>query len=178
MLKRIILLILLTIPLTGCASTGRVHDKQYLRCAVISGNETKTLTLSFFTDEDSVISVTADDIDDALEQAELKCGMTIFTGYTELVVLDDTDALDTLVYLLKEWKVSPSCLVTKGSAEVLKNNSAEVLAGSVKRSAAQGKSPESDLITALSELLDKDCAEVASITPSGASGTAKLKSSS
>ena len=47
-------------------------------------------------------------IGEAKNNAELLTGEPMFTGYTELLVVDGTDCRDILGHMLNEWKVSPS----------------------------------------------------------------------
>ena len=118
--------------LTGCASDGNVSDKSYLRAAVIGAD---SVTMSFFSEEDEPVTVSVDSPEEARSAAELSGGKKIFTGYTELVILDGCDSADTLGFMLNEWKVSPSCIVAcpRGSgAELLSTRTAEELEGAVR----------------------------------------------
>ncbi len=172
---RKVMICLALLPLTACASTGRVHDKDYLRAVSLNGTDAKTLTMTFFMDDSRDITVTGGDIVSALEAAELECGRPIFTGYTELVLLDGEDSFEELEYILKEWKVSPSCIVTYGRGDVFRDKPAEVLAGSVKQAVKQGEAPDSGIVTVLGELLREGEAEVAWLTGEGVCGTHILK---
>ena len=86
------------ITLTGCASDGKVNDKNYLRAAAVDGNR---VTMSFFSDEN--VTVTAGSLSEAKTSAELRTGKEIFTGYTELIVIDSESCADVLTYILSEW---------------------------------------------------------------------------
>lgn len=170
MLRRIILVTFLPLfMLTGCASSGRVHDKDYLRAVAISGDSQKKLTLTFFSEDKDSVSVSGEDIYSAIEAAELVTGKTVFTGYTELVILGDCDCTEVLSYLLNEWKVSPSCLVAHSSngASLLRDGDAEQLEGAVREAAEQGKVRNSDIITVLGKLLDDSEAELPELHTSG-----------
>ena len=57
MLKRMILTASIAVlTLTGCASSGLVHDKNYLRAVSISGENEKNLTFTFFTGNGDSVS--------------------------------------------------------------------------------------------------------------------------
>lgn len=172
MLKKMIFLTAsaAVLTLTGCASSGLVHDKNYLRAVSISGENEKNLTFTFFTGDGDSVSASGKDITLAQKSAEIKSGKPIFTGYTELVILGECSYCETLEYLLNDWKVSPSCIVaySENGGELLENADAETLFGSIKQAVEQGKVPECDIITVLGELLsDSDCAEIAEITNMG-----------
>lgn len=174
MLRELILTASLAVfTLTGCASTGLVHDKNYLRAVSISGEKEKNLTFTFFTDDGDPISASGKDIDSAQKSAEIKGGKPIFTGYTELVILGECSYRETLDYLLNDWKVSPSCIVaySENGDELLEKADAERLFGSIKQAVEQGKIPECDIITVLGELLSgSESAEIAEITANGTVG--------
>jgi len=170
MLRKIILVTFLPLfMLTGCASSGRVHDKDYLRAVSISGDERKELTLSFFSEDKESVSVSGEDIDSAIEAAELVTGKSVFTGYTELIILGDCNCTEVLSYLLNKWKVSPSCLVaySRNGALLLRDKDAEQLEGAVKEAAEQGKVRNSDIITVLGKLLNDSEAELPELHKSG-----------
>ena len=77
--------------MTGCASSGLVHDKEYLRAVSVRGIAEKEMTFSFFSDETMTVSASGKDIEEALEKAELKAGKPVFTGYTELVIVENVN---------------------------------------------------------------------------------------
>lgn len=154
---------------SGCASNGHVQDKNYLRAVSVSGGEEKTVTFTFFTKDGQYITTSGEDITQAKEMAELRTGQKIFTGYTEMIVLDGSDSIDTLEFMLHKWKVSPSCIVaySEDNDDIFKS-SVERLSGSVHNAVKQGKAPECDIITVMGELLsEKQSAQVAGITPDG-----------
>ncbi len=155
MLKRFIPVMLALPFLTGCASSGLVHDKDYLRAVSVSGTENKQVTFSFFSDGIDTVYAEGEGLEQALENAELITGRPIFTGYTELVILDGSDSEETLEHLLRDWKISPDCTVTysKNGRELLEENPAEVLTGQVRQAEKQGLVLESGIITVLGELL-------------------------
>lgn len=162
--------------LTGCAADVDVSEKSYLRAAAVDGDK---ITLSFFAEEDEVLTVTAASPDEAKSAAELATGKQIFTGYTELIVLGDCDSRETLSFMLREWKVSPSCIVAcpKGSGEkLLAERTAEELEGAVKAAQKQELAGECDVITALGGLLNgKGTANVPMLSEKGFCGTAELR---
>lgn len=159
--------------LTGCS--GHIHDKSYLQAAAIEGIDEKTLTLSFYG-EDSVVIGIGDDTDSAKHDAELKLGKEIFTGYTELAILDNEENAEWLEYLLNEWRVPPSCIIASGSSELLQNVSADKLIGSVNEAKKQGTAPKCDIITVLSKLLHSESAETAKLSESGYDGVKTISS--
>lgn len=168
-----------TAMLSGCSETDHVHDKKYLRAISLDGDEHKKAVFAFYTEEDKVIHAEGDSIEAAGKAAELECGKEFFTGHTELVILNDCDYKETLEFLLNDWKVSPSCLIVYGGedcSEILKNNSAEELADSVKTAAEQEKAPECDIVTVLSGLFgESGSAEVAALDKDGVEGIYTLK---
>ena len=153
----------------GCAS-GRIHERSYLRAAAIS--RSGQLTFSFF-DEDEPIVGSGSDIDSAKSSAELIGGKPVFTGYTELVIVDGEDSLPLLEHMLEHWKPSPSCTVVySGSGEeLLRENDAEHLIGITEQAVKQGIAPECDIITVLGELCHNGQAEVAELHADGSAGS-------
>lgn len=145
-----IIIMLSAALLTGCESSGKVNDKNYLKAVTISGSSNIGLTMEFFG-SDEKISAKGSKLADALGNAELSLGREIFTGYTELVVLDNCDYSGTLVHMLNEWKVSPDCIVAYGEPD-LKKCSAEQLKGSVKQAEKQKLTGKCDIISVLSKL--------------------------
>lgn len=172
-------IVFITAMLSGCSETDHVHDKRYLRAISIDGDEHKQAVFAFYTEEDKAVHSVGDSIESACKAAELECGKDIFTGHTELVILNGCDYRETLEFLLNDWKVSPSCLIVYGGdecSEILKNNSAEELADSVKTAAEQGKAPECDIVTVLSGLLGgSGSAEVVSLDKDGVKGIYTLE---
>ena len=162
----ILMLAALCTSLYGCNSTGRVHDKGYLRAASIGSG---SLTLSFFS-EDRVITAKGSSLNEALANAEVKLGKRIVTGYTELVLTGDEENCDTLCCLLNEWKVPPSCLIVccgEDGGDILAETDTETLADSVRCARSQGKVPESNIITVLTEMLKKGSADTAQLSYDG-----------
>jgi hypothetical protein len=165
-MKRIFLSGLALLCLTGCSSQGLVHDKAYLRAAAVSSDSGTDLTLAFFTDEEPV-TVDGSDMAEALREAELRLGKEIFTGFTELVILDREDEHDAenMEHMLKDWKVAPECIVAySGSgASLLKKETPELLGGMVKEAVRQGRAPESGLVNVLGEYLREGSADAADL---------------
>lgn len=158
MLKWIPAVMLTAAVMTGCASSGLVHDKEYLRAVSVRGIAEKEMTFSFFSDETMTVSASGKDIEEALEKAELKAGKPVFTGYTELVIVGECEYEAVLGELLNNWKVSPSCRVvySRNGEKLLRENQAEQLSGRIKQAVKQGEAPESDIITVLGELLSSE----------------------
>ncbi|MBO5104654.1 MAG: hypothetical protein J6B74_06315 [Ruminococcus sp.] len=171
-IKILLVSLIIITSFCGCESNGRVHDKNYLRAVSVSGNEEKTVTFTFFTKDGKYITTSGKDIDSAKKLAELQTGRKIFTGYTEMILIDNINTTDTLTYMLHKWKVSPSCIVAyagENAEEIFENSTVERLCGSVKTAVKQGSSPKCDIITVLGELLDNEkTAEIAEITSDGA----------
>lgn len=165
------------LTMTGCANSGIVHDKNYLQAVSVGGTNEKEISFSFFSEEESVISVSGEDMTEAKKTAELKSGKKIVTGYTELVILDDIVNCKTLEFLLHDWKVSPSCMIVCGrdGKDILEDIPAEQLKGMVERAIEQKKAPECDIITVLGDLLSNDkSAEIAEIYADGTVGSHTL----
>lgn len=163
MRKFIFLGIILLFTLTGCESNGRVHNKNYLRAIAISENN---VTFNFFND-DEIITINTNDLDFAKESAEIFAGKKIFTGYTEIILIDKPNSIDTLEFILKKWNVSPSCLIAYSNNDIFEN-SIENLTDSINMAIKQKKIPECDIITVMSNLLnEKHSAEIAEISDNG-----------
>ncbi|MBQ9898496.1 MAG: hypothetical protein IJM44_03460 [Ruminococcus sp.] len=162
------------ITLTGCSS-GRVNDKYYLRSVTITGNSDVSLNMDFFAEELRLTDVSGSSPQDARRHAELLCGRDIFTGYTELVVLGDCNSRAALEAMLRDWRVSPSCLVVYCSApdELADTLSAEELTGIVREAVRQGLAPECGLVSVLSGLLHGG-ADVPEICAEGFSGVKQI----
>ena len=152
----------------GCAS-GRIHERSYLRAAAADNGR---LTFSFFNEDDTIVG-TGDDMDSAKSSAELLGGKPIFTGYTELVIVDGRDSLALLDYMLDSWKLSPSCTViySDNGEELLSEYDAELLIGMTEQAVKQGIAPQCDIITVLGELCHKGQAEVAELRADGSAGS-------
>ena len=166
MKKFIILGMIILFTFTGCESNGRVHDKNYLRA--VSVNE-KSITLSFFNNNGKYITIDTNDLAFAKESAEIYTGKKIFTGYTEMIVVDDKNNIDILEFMLKKWNVSPSCIVaySKDQKNIFEND-IERLTGSIKNAVRQNKAPECDIITVMSGLLSENhSAQIAEISENG-----------
>lgn len=157
--------------LTGCESSGKVHDKAYLRSVVIDGS---SYTMTFFSDDQKPVEVNAEDPVQAKNEAGLTLGKEVFTGYTELVILQQTDSRSVMESLLKGWKVSPTCMTVVGKGD-FSGADPEKLEGEIKLAIKQGNVPECDIITVLSRLLTEESAQTAFITPEGCDSTATLR---
>lgn len=153
----------------GCAS-GRIHERSYLRAAAIS--RSGQLTFAFFDEDERIVS-TGENIDAAKSSAELIGGKPVFTGYTELVIVDGEDTLPLLEHMLEHWKLSPSCTVVYSSSgeELLREYDAEHLIGITEQAVKQGIAPECDIITVLGELYQKGQAEAAELRADGSAGS-------
>lgn len=178
MIKKLLAVICLGMfSLTGCAASGLVHDKHYLRAVSITGGSETELTMTFFTEDKKTVTAKGKDISTAMKNVEILAGKPIFTGYTELVVLNGCEYEDTLELLLNDWKVSPTCIVAHSDdgEKTLSEKDSETLKGSVKRAIDQGKAPECDIITVLGDLLDKkSSAEIAELYENGTVGRYRI----
>lgn len=164
--------------LSGCAS-GKVYDNNYVRAAAIAGDGGNAVVFAFYDDYSEPYAMVEADLNEARRKAEIGLGKNVLTGHTELLVLGECDYEEILTFMLKEWKVSPSCLVAYGGpygAYLLKNYDAEVLADSVSHAIEQGKAPQCDIVTVLSGLLSEDkSAEIAAFDEHGFSGSAIIE---
>ncbi len=169
------LLLLAVVTLTGCSSHGNVSTKAYLRAMALDGNK---LTLAFYEEQDAV-TVTADNPEEAKKIAELSIGKEIFTGHTELVLLKNCNNLETLDFMLHEWKLSPSCMIAQpeyNGRTILATADPENLTGSIRIAQQQKLAPKCDIITVLGGLLsDDNTAEVAELSEKGFCGVAEIK---
>lgn len=148
------LLIFSAVLLTGCSSRGNVNEKAYLRAAAVDGD---SVTLVFFNEDEGTVTVPMGDPEKAKPAAELLIGKEIFTGHTEIVLLGDCDRKEILEYILKQWRVSPSCMAaeSKGKGEIiLKARNPEQLTGIIEQAQKKELVPSCDIITVLSRLLD------------------------
>ena len=160
------------ISASGCTS-GRIHEKSYLRAAAVSDNG--QLAFAFFNEDDTIVG-TGDDMDAAKSSAELLGGKPIFTGYTELVIVDGEDSLGRLDHMLDSWKLSPSCTVvySDNGEKLLREHGAELLIGMTEQAVKQGIAPQCDIITVLGELCHKGQVEVAELRTDGSVGCRTL----
>lgn len=176
MVKRFLLILLTAVTFTSCSSHGNVSTKAYLKAAALDGNK---LTLAFYSEEQEAITVTADNPAEAKKIAELSIGKEIFTGHTELVLLADCNNLETLDFMLHEWKLSPSCIIAEpeySGRMILAQADPENLTGSIKIAQEQELAPKCDIITVLSGLLgENESAEVAELSEKGFSGVVLIK---
>lgn len=176
MVKIFLLLSLVLVTLTGCSSQGNVSTKAYLRAAALDGNK---LTLAFYSEEQEAITVTADNPAEAKKTAELSIGKEIFTGHTELIMLRNCNNLETLDFMLHEWKLSPSCMIAQpeyNGRMILAQAEPENLTGSIKIAQKQELASKCDIITVLSGLLgENESAEVAELSEKGFNGVTDIK---
>lgn len=166
-MRRIFLIFSIAAMLTGCSSNGNVNDKAYLRAAAVDGGR---VTFSFYSEEDKVVSVNAEDPEIARSSAELAMGKEIFTGHTELIMLKDCDNLEILDNMLHKWKVSPSCRVAEAEIsgeEILKLRNAEELANVIDAAREKGLAPKCDIVTVLGELINIGKAELPKFSENG-----------
>ncbi len=165
-------LAVLALLLTGCSPAEQVYEKNYVRAASVDKN---SAVLTFYDEEGKIFRAYGDDLDEIRENAELGLGRTLFTGHTELLILNECDYENVLKFMLDEWRVSPSCLIAVGDSELLEQLDTENLADSIECAVEQGIVPECDIVTVLGELLGKEgTAEVAALGEKGVSGTFTL----
>lgn len=126
-MKRILSALISMIMLTGCAS-GNISNREYIRGIYIGADE---ISVGFYGEDREIFSSENDSPETICETAALALGKEIFTGHTELIVLGDCDRRKVLEYLLREWKVSPSCVVISGD-ELPENDKIEQTAESVR----------------------------------------------
>lgn len=155
---------------TGCAS-GKIHEKSYLMAAAVTEKDETALTMCLFS-EDFAVTASGKDMDGAVRAAELKNGKPVFTGYTELIIVDGNDSLRLLGHMLNNWKVSPSCMVVKCSdgRSLLEENDPRQLIGRAEQAVRQGKAPQCDIVTVLGELCCNSAAETAELRNDGSVG--------
>lgn len=154
-MKMVLPVFLAATLLTGCSSNGRVNEKAYLRAASLDDDR---ITFVFYSEDDETVSVSAESPNDAKKKAEIAVGKEIFTGHTELVILNNCDDSTVLEFMLHKWNVSPSCMVVrdeKNGEKLLRERSVDDLIGAVKCAQKQGLAPECSIIDVLSEELKK-----------------------
>lgn len=154
MRKILMLMILSAMMLTGCTSRGNVNEKAYLRAAAVDDG---SVTLVFFNEDEGTVTVPLGDPDEAKQAAELVIGKEIFTGHTEIVLLGDCDRGEVLKHILKQWRVSPSCMAAESKGDggiILKARDPEQLTGIIEQAQEKKLAPKCDIITVLSRILD------------------------
>lgn len=163
-MKKIILAVM-CIFLTGCSTGIDVNEMAYVRAVAIDGNN---CSFSFYLDE-QVVSVSADSVESAESAAELALGKEIFTGHTELVILNECDEREILEYMLSEWKAPPSCRVANGenAGEILKNRKAEEIVGVIETAEEKGLTEKCDIVTVLGNFLNNKNGELPLLTDKG-----------
>ncbi len=160
MKKMLMPMILSAVMLTGCNSRGNVNEKAYLRAAAMDGD---SVTLVFFNEDEGTVTVPLSDPDEAKQAAELAIGKEIFTGHTEIVLLGDCDRGEVLKHILKQWRVSPSCMAAESKGDggiILKARNPEQLTGIIEQAQEKKLAPRCDIITVLSRILDDEPEEL------------------
>lgn len=148
-MKKIILAFLACFVLTGC-STKQVHDKYYLKTVYISQKKDVLYSkMIFYNESANEVSAKGITFDEIIEKSELSCGKSIFTGHTELIILNNCDVGDTLEHFLEVWKVSPSCKVVLGSDKL---NISSITSDVIDVAIEQKKAPKCDIVTILSDI--------------------------
>lgn len=172
-MKKVILALLLALVSaisSGCAS-GRIHERSYLRAAAVTGTQQKEAVLAFFGEEDR-IAASGGDMESMMKNAELKNGRDIFTGYTELIIVDGKECKGILTHMLNKWKLSPSCRIVccEDGQSLLEEYDAEQLIGISEQAVKQGIAPECDIVTVLGQLCESGTAAAAELRPDGTAG--------
>lgn len=169
---RQLLCALCALSLTGCSSAGHLQDKDILCAASIGSGY---VTMEFFTDE-KCLTLQTDDISAVPDAAGIAAGRVMLTGHTSLIILSRKSSMDALISALRNWKVSPECIIAVSDHQLLNGNDAQRLIGSVRRAQEQGRAPDCDIVTVLGGLLSCErSAEVPVLCSDGFCGTALLK---
>lgn len=145
-MKRIFLAIMAVVSLTSCG-TRQVHDKYYVQTLYISGKDRMNAKMVFFNENSEPVTANGESFDEIKEKCELSSGKSIYTGHTEVIVLNDCNVREALNFMLNEWKVSPSCRVVLGS-----KNADNITADAIDIAIEQKKAPQCDIVTVLSDL--------------------------
>ncbi len=163
-MKKIILAVM-CIFLTGCNTGIDVNEMAYVRAAAVGGDR---VTFSFYLDEE-VLSLSADNIEDAKSAAELALGKEIFTGHTELVILEQGNEQKILEFMLNQWKVPPACRVAYAEkvGDILKNRKAEEIVGVLKRAEEKRLTEKCDIVTVLGKILNGESGDLPVLTDDG-----------
>lgn len=163
-MKKIILAVM-CIFLTGCSTGIDVNEMAYVRAAAIEGDR---VTFSFYLDEE-VLSLSADTIEDAKSAAELAVGKELFTGHTELVILEQGNEQKILEFMLNQWKVPPACRVAyaENVGEILENRQAEEIVGVLKRAEEKDLTEKCDIVTVLGKILNGKSGDLPMLTGEG-----------
>ena len=139
---------IMMILFTGCNSAGQVYTRNYLRSISF---DSENIIMTFFYDDMIKFS---SDMKNAKQSAEEITGREIFTGHTELVVLNNCDEISILAFLLNEWKVSPDCTVIFDSGDILEKKDTDDITGTVKILEKENKTDKSDIVSTLSRLIN------------------------
>jgi hypothetical protein len=130
----------------------QVQDKKYVRTISVSNSGT---VISFYDEDTEPLFLNVSEPSEIKYNAEQKLGKTLFTGHTELIIMGtDGDYTDFLTYMLNEWRVPPSCMAVYSDDS--DGIDTELLINSIMRKVKYGESPECDIVTVLSELLNPD----------------------
>lgn len=146
------IILILSILILTAAESDDIRETSYVRGISISGHN---CTIDFFDEDTEPVTVNAEKMSDIPELAELQTGTKIFTGYTELVILNNCDYSEILESALNDFKVSPNCIVAEGKTD-FRNESSEFLISQINRIVEQKILPECDLITVLGNLLNNN----------------------
>lgn len=158
--------------LSGCSSAGHLQDKCLLRAVCFTGDQA---VMEFFSD-DPCITADTSDIPGIPDKAGIITGKKLLTGHTALIILSRDADPELLITMLKQWKVSPECMIAAADESLSDCGGAEKLIGSVKRAQEQKLAPECDIITVIGGLLsDRRSAEVPLLSSGGYAGNALLK---
>lgn len=155
--------------LCGC-TYQEVHEKAYLRNISVAGDDIKTVFMNFYNEDLSPAKTENNNFESILKNSEILSGKSIFTGHTEVIILGECNYIETLRYILEEWKVSPSCLIVyggKNSGDIIENSDSDTLADILRTAVKQKRIPKNDIITVLSSLLKDNKAEIPLITSDG-----------
>ena len=174
---------LLLVPMlvlnAGCGEAGHVHSRYYVRAIAVSGNDQKMLAFDFYNEDAEPFRQTGESFDSIKKAAEISLGKEIFTGHTELILMKDCEYTEDLVFLLREWKVSPSCVVVYADGSIKRITESvdgKRLADSVRKASDSGEIPVCDITTVLSGLLsEKAEATAAKADEKGFSGSIIIK---
>ena len=147
-MKRLWILLLLPLLLTGCGSEG-FADRMYTRAIGLHGD--LQISVQGF-EQDACTVVEAGSIGEALPFAEAAAGGKVFVGHTELLCLDGSCSGEAAEQLFFGQGISPGCkvLYTRPVRFLQEHDAAETV-HSIRMAERSGLLPRTELATVLEE---------------------------
>lgn len=111
-IKRLLCLLLLPITLSGCASSSDVRNKAFIKEIGADYNENKqSISLRTFGNDKEVISGKGETLLSAVGDCENSQSKNLFSGHLEVFASSPYNIGNSLLTLLSNNRISPSCYV-------------------------------------------------------------------